>query len=193
MAEQAFGVSGLAGRVSGLAGRYATALFELARERDALDAIAGDLGSLKAMLDESEALRRLVLSPVIAREDQGRAMVALVERADLGELTGNFVGLLASNRRLFALADMIAAYEMLLAAHRGEVTAEVLSARPLSEVQTDAVAAALKRVVGGDVILTASVDESLLGGLVVKLGSQMVDASLKAKLQSLELVMKGAA
>jgi F-type H+-transporting ATPase subunit delta len=88
---------------------------------------------------------------------------------------------------------MIAAYEMLLAAHRGEVTAEVLSARPLSEVQTDAVAAALKRVVGGDVRLTTSVDESLLGGLVVKLGSQMVDASLKAKLQSLELVMKGAA
>ena len=186
MAEQAFGVSGLAGR-------YATALFELARERDALDAIAGDLGLLKAMLNESEALRRLVLSPVIAREDQGRAMVALVERADLGELTGNFVGLLASNRRLIALADMIAAYEMLLAAHRGEVTAEVLSARPLSEVQTDAVAAALKRVVGGDVRLTTSVDESLLGGLVVKLGSQMVDASLKAKLQSLELVMKGAA
>jgi F-type H+-transporting ATPase subunit delta len=186
VAEQASGVSGLAGR-------YATALFELARERDVLDATASDLGSLKAMLDESDALRRLVLSPVVAREDQGRAMAALVERAGLGELTGNFVGLLAGNRRLFGLTDMIAAYETLLAAHRGEVTAEVISARPLSEAQAAAVAAALKSVVGSDVRLTASVDESLLGGLVVKLGSQMVDASLKAKLQSLELAMKGAA
>ncbi len=186
MAEQASGVSGLAGR-------YATALFELARERDVLDATASDLSSLKAMLDESEALRRLVLSPVVAREDQGRAMAALVERAGLGALTGNFVGLLAGNRRLFALADMIAAYETLLASHRGEVTAEVISARPLSEAQAAAVAAALKSVVGSDVRLTASVDDSLLGGLVVKLGSQMVDASLKAKLQALELAMKGAA
>lgn len=186
MAEQASGVSGLAGR-------YATALFELARERDVLDATASDLGSLKAMLDESDALRRLVLSPVVARDDQGRAMAALVERAGIGELTGNFVGLLASNRRLFGLTDMIAAYETLLAAHRGEVTAEVISARPLSEAQAAAVAAALKSVVGSDVRLTASVDESLLGGLVVKLGSQMVDASVKAKLQSLELAMKGAA
>jgi F-type H+-transporting ATPase subunit delta len=186
VAEQASGVSGLAGR-------YATALFELARERDVLDATASDLASLKAMLDESEALRRLVLSPVVARDDQGKAMAALVERAGLGELTGNFVGLLASNRRLFALTDMIAAYETLLAAHRGEVTAEVISARPLSDAQAAAVAAALKGVVGSDVRLIASVDESLLGGLVVKLGSQMVDASLKAKLQSLELAMKGAA
>lgn len=186
MAEQA-------ASVSGLAGRYATALFELARERDALDATAGDLDSLKAMLDDSDDLRRLVRSPVITRADQGRAMAALVERVGLGALCGNFVGLLARNRRLFALADMIAAFTALLDAHRGEVTAEVASARPLSEAQAAAVAAALSRVVGKEVRLTATVDASLLGGLVIKIGSRMVDASLKAKLQSLEIAMKGAA
>jgi F-type H+-transporting ATPase subunit delta len=179
--------------VSGLAGRYATALFELAVEQDALDAVANDLASLRAMLDESADLRRLVASPVIGREDQGRAMVALAARANFGALAGKFIGLLASNRRLFALADTIRAYDTLVAARRGEVTADVTSARALSDAQTQALITSLKNATGREVRLMSSVDETLIGGLVVKVGSRMIDASLKSKLQSLRLVMKGAA
>ena len=179
--------------VSGLAGRYATALFELAVEQDALDAVANDLASLRAMLDESADLRRLVASPVIGREDQGHAMAALAARANFGVLAGKFIGLLASNRRLFALADTIRAYDMLVAARRGEVTADVTSARALSDAQTQALITSLKNATGREVRLKSSVDETLIGGLVVKVGSRMIDASLKSKLQSLRLVMKGAA
>ena len=179
--------------VSGLAGRYATALFELAVEQDALDAVANDLASLRAMLDESADLRRLVASPVIGREDQGRAMAALAARANFGALAGKFIGLLASNRRLFALADTIRAYDTLVAARRGEVTADVTSARALSDAQTQALITSLKNATGREVRLKSSVDETLIGGLVVKVGSRMIDASLKSKLQSLRLVMKGAA
>lgn len=179
--------------VSGLAGRYATALFELAVEQDAVDAVAGDMASLRAMLDESADLRRLVASPVIGREDQGRAMAALAERATLGQLATKFVGLLASNRRLFALADTIRAYDSLVAARRGEVTADVTSATALSDAQTQALITSLKNATGREVRLSAAVDETLIGGLVVKVGSRMIDASLKSKLQSLRLAMKGAA
>lgn len=179
--------------VSGLAGRYATALFELAVEQDALDAVANDLASWRAMLDESADLRRLVASPVIGREDQGRAMAALAERANIGALAGKFIGVLASNRRLFALADTIRAYDSLVAARRGEVTADVTSATALSDVQTQALITSLKSATGREVRLSAAVDETLIGGLVVKVGSRMIDASLKSKLQSLRLAMKGAA
>ena len=179
--------------VSGLAGRYATALFELAVKQDALDAVANDLASWRAMLDESADLRRLVASPVIGREDQGRAMAALAERANIGALAGKFIGVLASNRRLFALADTIRAYDSLVAARRGEVTADVTSATALSDAQTQALITSLKSATGREVRLSAAVDETLIGGLVVKVGSRMIDASLISKLQSLRLAMKGAA
>jgi len=177
---------------SGLAGRYARALFELAREREALDEVAGDLATVRGMLEASGDLRRMVHSPVIAREAQGRAIAALAERARLGALAANFLGVLARNRRLFALAQMIRAFDARLAAHRGEVTAAVASARPLTEAQQQGIAAVLKRALGREVRISGSVDASLIGGLVVRVGSRMVDASLKARLRSLTLAMKGA-
>jgi F-type H+-transporting ATPase subunit delta len=179
--------------VSGLAGRYATALFELAGEQKSVDQVAEDLATVRAMLDQSEDLRRLVASPVIGRDEQASAMAALAKHAGLGDLATKFVGLLARNRRLFALAGTIRAYDALVAAQRGEVTAEVASARALSDAQTQSLIASLKSGTGSEVRLSASVDKSLLGGLVVKVGSRMIDASLKAKLQSLRLAMKGAA
>jgi F-type H+-transporting ATPase subunit delta len=185
-------VAGKATGVFGLAGRYAKALFELALERDALAQVADDLAGMRRMLDRSDDLRRLVRSPVIGREDQGRAMAALAERVGFGELVCNFLGLLARNRRLFALDAMIRAYEALLADHRGEVTAEVTSAGPLSDRQTAAIAAALERALGHKVRLSASLDPALIGGLVVKVGSRMIDASIEARLRSLRLAMKGA-
>lgn len=178
--------------VSGLAGRYATAIFELALEKNAIDEVAGNLATVRGMLDDSDDLRRLVRSPVIGRDAQGRAVAALAEQAALGALTTSLLGLLARNRRLFVLADMIRAFHSLLAAHRGEVTAEVTAARPLTDQQTQAIMASLKRATGRDVRLSATVDPLLIGGLVVKVGSRMIDASLKAKLQSLRLAMKGA-
>jgi F-type H+-transporting ATPase subunit delta len=145
------------------------------------------------MLDDSDDLRRLVRSPVIGRDQQGRAVTALAKQAELGDLSANLLGLLARNRRLFVLADMVRAFDSLLAAHRGEVTAEVAAATPLTDQQTQAIMASLKRATGRDVRLSTTVDPLLIGGLVVKVGSRMVDASLKAKLQSLRLAMKGAA
>lgn len=185
MSEEAIGVSGLAGR-------YATALFELALEKNAVDEVADNLSTVRGMLDESEDLRRLVRSPVIGRDEQQRAVTALAKQAELSALATNLLGVLAANRRLFVLADLIRAFESLLAAHRGEVTAEVAAAKPLSDQQTQAIMASLKRATGRDVRLSATVDPALIGGLVVKVGSRMIDASLKAKLQSLRLAMKGA-
>ncbi len=178
---------------AGLAGRYATALFELARETDSLDHVAGDLAQVRAMLDISADLRRVVRSPLVSREQQGAAMAALAWRAGLGETVSGFLGLVARNRRLPALAAMIHAFDALLAQHRGEVTAEVTSARPLTDTQADAVARALARVAGHEVRIHAAVDESLIGGLVVKLGSRMIDASIRTRLLALRAAMKGAA
>ena len=175
----------------GLAGRYATALFELAGTEGALDAVADELRRLGDMIQGSGDLQRLVRSPVISREDQRRAMAALVERAGMGELIGRFIGVVADNRRLFALPAMIEAYLDLLARHRGETTAEVVSARALTGRQIEALGASLKKAVGGKVAVHARVDPELLGGLVVKVGSRMVDSSLASKLQRLGLAMKG--
>lgn len=178
---------------SGLAGRYASALFDLAEEQSALDAVAEDLRNFRSLLDESEELRRLIRSPVLSREEQGRALAAVVERAGFNPLTGRFLGLLAHKRRLFALPDMIKAYEALLAAHRGEVSGQLVSAVPLSEEQVDTVREQLKKAVGQEVTLATSVDPTLLGGIVVRVGSRMIDASLRTKLHQLELAMKGVA
>lgn len=184
MADEAKGVSGLADR-------YAAALFDLADERKALDAVAGDLQSLRAMLRDSADLRRVIRSPVLSRDEQGKAMAALADKAQVSPLTRNFLGLLAQNRRLFALPEMIEGYLRRLAEARGEVTAHVLTAQDLSPQQRDAVNEQLRKAVGRKVAVDVEVDPSLLGGLVVRVGSRMVDASLRSKLHRLQLAMKG--
>lgn len=175
----------------GLAARYATALFDLADEQKQLDAVAGDLVALRGMMAESGDLRRLIGSPVLSRGDQGRAMAALLGAAGSGDLVRRFIGLVAQNRRLFVLPAIIDAYLAQLARRRGEITAQVTSARPLDERQRQAVAEAVQRAVGGKVAVDARVDAGLIGGLVVKVGSRMVDSSLRSKLQRLQLTMKG--
>jgi F-type H+-transporting ATPase subunit delta len=178
---------------SGLAGRYAVALFELAREQDELDVVAGDLHRLREMLAESADLERLIRSPVVSREEQARALTALGERAGFAPLTRQFLGLLAHKRRLFALPDVIEAYDSMLAKHRGEVGADVVSAAPLSAEQLESVQRQLAAAMGQTVKLSTAVDPSLLGGLVVRVGSRMIDASIRTKLRQLELALKGAA
>lgn len=174
-----------------IAERYATALFELAEGQGALDQVAGDLKTLKAMVRESADLRRLLDSPVLTRAETGKAIAALAEAAKFSGLTANFLGLLAKNRRLFSLPGVIGAYLGRLAAKRGELSAQVASAVPLTQGQLDALSSTLKAAFGGTVAVDVTVDPSLLGGLVVKVGSRMVDSSLKTKLQHLKLAMKG--
>jgi F-type H+-transporting ATPase subunit delta len=176
--------------VSGMAGRYASALFELALEADALDSVAVDLDGFAAMMDESEDLSRLVRSPAFSREDQMRAIDAVLNEAGASGLVRKFIGLVTQNRRLFAIGDMIRGYRALLARHRGEVTAEVASAEPLGAAQTKALAAALRERLGRDARLEARVDPGLLGGLVVRVGSKMIDTSLRTKLNNLRIAMK---
>lgn len=177
---------------SGVAGRYASALFDLAKESGAIDAVAGDLGALGRLMGESADLRNLVSSPLYDRAEQTAAMGAILERAGAADLTKKFVGLVATNRRLFALEGMIGAYKALVAKHRGEVSAEVTSAHPLTDVQVQKLTETLKAATGSDVTLSTKVDDSLLGGLVVKLGSRMVDTSLRTKLNRMKLAMKEA-
>jgi F-type H+-transporting ATPase subunit delta len=176
---------------AGLAARYAAALFDLADESKQLDGVAQDLRAIRALIAESADLRRLVRSPVLTRAEQAKAMAAVLEKAGTSDLVRRFVGLVAENRRLFALTDMIDAYLGELARRRGEVTASVTSAAPLSDAQTTALTEALRRAVGGKVSIEAHTDANLIGGLIVKVGSRMVDSSLKSKLQRLKLVMKG--
>jgi F-type H+-transporting ATPase subunit delta len=176
---------------SALAARYAAALLELADERNELDRAAADLSALRAMLAESEDLRRLVESPLLSRADQGRAMAAVLEQAGLCDLVRRFVGLVARNRRLSDLDAMIVAFLAELASRRGEVTAEVTSAQPLDAEQQAALVEGLRRSVGGTVRMNLTVDRGLIGGLVVKIGSRLFDGSLKSKLQRLQLAMKG--
>lgn len=178
--------------VTGLSGRYATALFELAEEGKALDEVAGDLRTLQAALDDSDDLERLVRSPILSRDEQERAMQAVVDAMGLSALTRKTMGLLAQKRRLFALANIIRDYLKLLAAHRGETTAEVTSARALTPDELKKLTATLKQVVGRDVAIEARVDADILGGLVVRIGSRMLDSSIRSKLQRLEIAMKGA-
>ena len=179
--------------VSGLPGRYANALFELADEQGALDAVMDDLASLQAMIREAPDFARVLTSPVIGRDEQTAAVDAVMARAGIGELARRFVNVVARNRRLFALPGMIAVYRALLAARRGEVTAEVVSARPLDDGQRGALERALMRSVGANVSVDVRVDPAILGGLVVKVGSRMVDSSLRTKLDKLQISMKGAA
>ena len=177
--------------ISGLAERYAAALFELADERHALDATAGDVRELRTMLHGSADLTRMVRSPVLSRGEQAKAIEALAENAKLSELTRDFLAIVARNRRLFAVPAMIEAYLAKLAERRGEVTAEITAAQTLSQAQQDALVDQLRRVVGSRVAIDLKVDPGLLGGMVVKIGSRMVDGSLKGQLQRLQLSMKG--
>lgn len=176
---------------TGLEGRYARALLDLAEADGLVDRVADDFASLAAMIEASEDLVRLIRSPVLSRADQGRAMAAVLDKAGMSLLTRNFVGVISRNRRLFALSGMIRAYQRLLAERRGETTAEVVSAKELSEKQLSALGAGLRKTTGGEVVIDARVDPGLLGGLVVKVGSRMVDSSLRTKLQRLRLAMIG--
>jgi F-type H+-transporting ATPase subunit delta len=177
--------------MSDLPGRYASALLDLADERKAFDEVAEDLKTLRALIDESEDLRRLLGSPVFTRDEQRKAMTALIEKAGIGELTRRFVMVVTENRRLFALKGMIDSYLAELARRRGEITAQVTSARALSDDQQAALLETLRGSVGGKVQLDLKVDPALIGGLVVKVGSRMIDSSLRSKLQRLQLAMKG--
>lgn len=184
-------MAGTAGE-SGLAGRYAAALFELADEGKALDAVAGDLSALQSALEGSEDLQRLVRSPVIDRDDQWKALSALLDKMGADKLTQQFLGVVTANRRLFALTGIVQAYLAELAQRRGEVTADVVTAHPLSATQAKELEAALKKAIGGKVAVAARVDPAILGGLIVKVGSRMIDSSLRTQLQKLKFAMKGA-
>jgi len=177
--------------MASMAGRYAAALFELSKEQGQLDPVERDLATLARMFDESADLRRLVLSPVIPADEQAKALSALLAEAGIGGLGANFVKLIVRNRRLFALKDMIKAFRWLLARERGEVSAEVASAHPLTPEQMQALADTLRGSIGKNVRIDTRVDPSLLGGLVVKVGSRMIDGSLKTKLNNLKVVMRG--
>lgn len=179
------------GPASGLAERYAGALYELADEAKILDEVASDLQGLKQAFTESADFRRLIRSPVIRREDQEKAIAAVAEKAGAQKITTNFLRLVARNRRLFALSDMVDAFLAILAERRGEVRAQIRSAHPLSDDQMSRLETSLRDVAGAKVTLETSVDPSLLGGLVVQLGSRMYDSSLRTKLQRLQHAMKG--
>lgn len=175
---------------SGVAGRYATALFELALEQQALDQVAVDLDRFNEALEAFDDLLRLVKSPVFSAEEQGRALAAILKELKIEGLTRNFLLLVAKNRRLFATPDMIRAFRAMLARHRGEMSATVTAAAKLTESQVTALRQALKAALGKEIMLEERVDAGLLGGLVVKVGSRMVDTSLRTKLNSLKVAMK---
>ena len=178
--------------VSGVSGRYATALFDLARDENSIDAVKADLDRFAAMLDESADLKRLVRSPVFAAEAQLKALSAVLEKAEITGVSANFLKVLAANRRLFAVSEVIRAFNALVAKFKGEATADVTVAETLSDKNLEALKAALKSVTGKDVTLDVKVDPSIIGGLVLKLGSRMVDSSLRTKLNSIKHAMKEA-
>lgn len=176
--------------VAGIAGRYATALFELADEKQLLDPVETDLASLRALLAVSTDFQRFVMSLVLSRENQVKGIAAVSRAVGLSPVTRRFLGVVAANRRLFALPVMITVFLAKLAERRGERRIEVMAAQPLSNDQQTALVAALTAVMGGQARVEVRIDPMLLGGLVVKVGSRMVDSSLRTKLQRLQLAMK---
>ena len=178
--------------VSGVSGRYATALFELARDEKSIDAVKADLEKFEAMLADSADLKRLVRSPVFSAGEQSRALAAVLDKAEISGVAAKFLKVLTANRRLFAVTDVIRAFRALVARFKGEATADVTVAEKLSDKNLDALKTALKSVTGKDVALNVNVDPSIIGGLVVKLGSRMVDSSLRTKLNSIKHAMKEA-
>jgi len=178
--------------VSGMAGRYATALFDLARDTNAIDAVKADLERFDALVAESADLARLVRSPVFSAAEQLQALSAVLDRAGIGGLAAQFLKLVTSNRRLFAERDMIRGYRELVALYKGEATAEITVAEALKDEHLAALRSALKEVSGKDVDLDIKIDPAIIGGLVVKLGSRMVDTSLRTKLNAIRHAMKEA-
>jgi F-type H+-transporting ATPase subunit delta len=175
-----------------MAGRYATALFDLAKEANAIDAVQADLARFGALVDDSADLLRLVRSPAFSTDEQLKALTAVLDRAGIGGLAGNFLKLVTSNRRLFAVRDMIRAFGDLVAQYRGEATAQVTVAEQLKDEHAQALRSALNAVSGKNVALDITVDPAIIGGLVVKLGSRMVDSSLRTKLNAIKHAMKEA-
>jgi F-type H+-transporting ATPase subunit delta len=191
---EASDVSTASSAISGVAGRYASALFELADTAKSLDQVAQDLTTFRKMVGESADLARLIASPVIGRDLQGKALLAVLDAAGIKGLTRNFVGTVAANGRARDLPGMASAFLAELASRRGETTATVTSAVPLTQAQLDQLSAALKGVLGGaKVSIDARVEPDILGGLVVKVGSRLFDSSIRSKLQRLQLAMKGVA
>jgi F-type H+-transporting ATPase subunit delta len=178
--------------VSGVSGRYATALFELARDEKSIDAVKADLDQFAAMLADSDDLRRLVRSPVFAAKAQSMALTAVLDKAGISGISANFLKVLTANRRLFVVHEVIRAFNALVAKFKGEATADVTVAEALSDKNLDALKVALKAVTGKDVSLNVKVDPSIIGGLVLKLGSRMIDSSLRTKLNSIKHAMKEA-
>ena len=179
--------------ISGMAGRYANALFELALDNKAVDAVKKDLDRFDALVADSADLNRLVRSPVFGADEQLKALSAILTKAGIAGLAANFLRVITTNRRLFAVHDMIRGYRALVARYKGEVTAQVTVAEKLSDKNMDALKGALKSVTGGkDIDLDVVVDPAIIGGLVVKVGSRMVDSSLRTKLNSIKLAMKEA-
>lgn len=174
-----------------LSGRYATALFELARDENKLDTVGQSLAALKQALAESDDLRTLVTSPLVSRDAAGKAIAAVSSSIGIDPLTANFLGVLAKNRRLNAIRAIIRDFNMLAARHRGETTAQVVSAHALDDNQMATLKTRLKSMIGSEVSVDASVDPSILGGLIVRLGSRQIDGSIRTKLNALATAMKG--
>ena len=177
--------------VSGIAERYAGSLYELAVQSSTVDKVEADLSRFEGLLSESDDLARMIKSPVFSAEEQFKAIVAIADKAGISGLVGNFLRVVAQNRRLFAVPSMIKAFRAIAAEARGEVSADVTSAHPLSAAQQDELKATLKGVTGKDVAINAVVDPSLLGGLVVTIGSKRIDGSIRTRLNSLAQAMKG--
>ena len=175
---------------TGIAARYASAVFDLAKEGGSLAALETDIDAIDAALSESDDLRALINSPLYSREEQTTAISAVAAKMGLTDTTGNTLKLLGEKRRLFILPQLIAALRAQLAEEKGEVTAEVTSAKALTKTQSDKLAKSLKATVGKDVKINAAVDESLIGGLIVKVGSKMIDTSIRSKLSALQNTMK---
>jgi F-type H+-transporting ATPase subunit delta len=191
--EGCFSLASEATGVSGLAERYAAALFDLADERRTLDEAAGDLRQLRGMLESSGDFLRLIRSPVLSRGEQAKAIGVLAERAELSSLVRDFLAVIARNRRLFAVPAIIEAFLHKLAARRGEVNSQVTTAQPLSETQLATLTEQLRRSIGSRVSVDVRVDPELIGGMIVRVGSRGVDGSIKSKLQRLQLAMKNVA
>ncbi|OLP56150.1 F0F1 ATP synthase subunit delta [Rhizobium rhizosphaerae] len=176
--------------ISGVAERYASSLFDLALEAGSVEAVGADLDRFQALIDESADLKRLIVSPVFTSEDQFKAISAIVEKAGITGLVANFLKVVAKNRRLFAVPGIVRSYRETAARHRGEIAAQVTTAHALNDAQLDELKAALKSVTGKDVAVNVTVDPSILGGLIVKVGSRQIDTSLRTKLSSLKLALK---
>jgi F-type H+-transporting ATPase subunit delta len=191
--KRAFPVAGEDPIISGMAGRYATALFELALENKAVDKVKKDLEQFDELVEDNPNLQRLVRSPVFGADEQLKALGAILDKAGIKGTAANFLRVITTNRRLFAVRDMIRGYRALVAHHKGEVTAQITVANKLTEKNLDALKSALKSVTGSkNVDLDVKVEPAIIGGIVVKLGSRMIDSSLRTKLNAIKFAMKEA-